>query len=280
MKIFPIHITNFKIDGGAMFGVVPKILWESKYPADDENLCNWSLRSLLIDAGERLILIDNGYGDKQSKKFFKHIHLNGGDGLTGAFKKAGYRFEDVTDMIHTHLHADHCGGGIKNSAKKNHFELVFKNATYWISKQQWQWAMEPNKQEAAAFIDENILPIKDSGHLKFIEKDGELLPGLDVKLYDGHTVGQVIPTINYTGKKIVFMGDLIPSTAHIPLVWNMAYDVFPMKMLEEKEQFLNEAAENEYILFFQHDYYNECCTVHKTDRGVRVKEIFPLNDIL
>jgi len=276
MKLFPIHITNFKIDGGAMFGVVPKILWQEKYPADENNLCNWALRSLLIDTGERVILIDNGYGDKQSKKFFSHVYLNGGDGLEGALKKHGYSPDDVTDMILTHLHADHCGGGVKYNQERTGFELTFKNATYWVSRPHWEWAMNPNKQEGAAFLKENLLPMLESGNLKFIEKDTELYPGIKLRLYNGHTVGQIIPFINTGNETVVFMADLIPSTAHIPLVWNMAYDVRPMDMLQEKEDFLNEAAENDYTLFFQHDINNECAKVHKMEKGVRVKETFKL----
>ncbi len=277
MKLYPIHITNFKIDGGAMFGVVPKALWQNKYPADENNLCNWALRSLLIDTGDRRILIDNGYGDKQSEKYFRHVHLNGGDGLDGALKKYGYTFDDITDMVITHLHADHCGGGVTYSQDGKTFEMVFKNATYWVSKPHWEWAMNPNKQEGAAFLEENLIPMKDSGQLKFIEKDTELFPGVELRLFNGHTVGQLIPFIHTGEKTIVFMADLIPSTAHIPLVWNMAYDVKPMDMLKEKEDFLNEAAENNYTLFFQHDLYNECVRVHNTEKGVRVKESFNLN---
>ncbi len=276
MKLFPIHITNFKIDGGAMFGVVPKVLWQKKYPADENNLCNWALRSLLIDTGERIILIDNGYGDKQDEKFFSHVYLNGGDGLEGALRKHGYTFDDVTDMILTHLHADHCGGGVKYNADRSGFELTFKNATYWVSKPHWYWAINPNKQEGASFLKENLLPMVDSGQLKFIEKATELYPGINLRLYNGHTVGQIIPFINTGEKTIVFVADLIPSTVHIPLVWNMAYDIRPMDMLQEKEDFLIEAANKNYTLFFQHDMYNECCTVYQTDKGVRVKETFTL----
>ena len=276
MKLFPIHISNFKIDGGSMFGVVPKVLWQSKYPADENNLCNWALRSLLIDTGDRVILIDNGHGDKQGKKFFSHVHLNGGDGLEGALQKNGFSLDNVTDVILTHLHADHCGGGVKYNTDRTGFEMVFKNATYWVSKPHWEWAMNPNKQEGAAFLEENIMPMLESGQLKFIEKDIALYPGINIRLYNGHTVGQIIPFINTGEKTYVFMADLIPSTAHIPLVWNMAYDVRPMDMIQEKEDFLNEAAENNYILFFQHDLYNECASVQKTEKGVRLKETFTL----
>lgn len=276
MKLYPIHISNFKIDGGAMFGVVPKVLWQTKYPADEDNLCNWALRSLLIDTGERVILIDNGYGDKQSEKFFSHVYLNGGDGLEGALKKHGYSMDDVTDMVLTHLHADHCGGGVKYNSDKSGFEMVFKNAIYWVSKPHWESAMNPNKQEGAAFLKENLIPMLESGQLKFIENDTELYPGINIRLYNGHTIGQMITFINTGEKMVVFTADLIPSATHVPLVWNMAYDNRPLETLQEKEDFLNEAAEQNYILFFQHDLYNECATVQKTEKGIRVKETFTL----
>ena len=276
MKLFPIHITNFMIDGGSMFGVVPKVLWSKKYPANENNLCNWALRSLLIDTSEQVILIDNGYGNKQSDKFFSHVYLNGGDGLEGALKKAGYSFESISDVILTHLHADHCGGGVIFDQNKSEYRLTFPNAKYWVSKPQWDWAMNPNKQEGAAFLKENLLPMLESGHLNFIEKDCELYPGINLRLFNGHTIGQVIPFIDTGKETIVFMADLIPSTAHIPLVWNMAYDIQPMVMLQEKEDFLNEAVKNNYTLFFQHDLYNECAKVHETDNGIQLKETFTL----
>jgi glyoxylase-like metal-dependent hydrolase (beta-lactamase superfamily II) len=276
MKLFPIHISNFKIDGGSMFGVVPKALWHSKYPADENNLCNWSLRSLLIDTGDRVILIDTGHGDKQGKKFFRHVHLNGGDGLEGGLRKNGYTPDDVTDIILTHLHADHCGGAVKFNKDKTAYELTFKNANYWVSKQHWDWAINSNKQESASFLKENIVPIQESGRLKLVEKNSELFPGISLRLYNGHTVGQMIPFIDTGKNTLVFMADLMPSVAHIPLVWNMAYDVRPMDTLREKEEFLNEAVEKNYTLFFQHDMYNECASVQQTEKGVRVKETFNL----
>lgn len=274
MKLFPIHISNFKIDGGSMFGVVPKVLWQSKYPADENNLCSWSLRSLLIDTGDRVMLIDTGHGDKQGEKFFSHVHLFGGEGLESAINKKGYTLDDITDVILTHLHADHCGGAVKFNNDKTDYELTFKNANYWVSKPQWDWAMSPNKQEAASFLKENLMPMLESGKLNFIENDTEFYPGINFRLYNGHTVGQMIPFVNTGSNVYVFMADFIPSVAHIPVAWNMAYDVRPMDMLQEKEDFLNEAAENNYTLFFQHDMYNECATVQKTEKGVRLKETF------
>jgi len=278
MKLFPVHISDFKLDGGAMFGVVPKILWQKKYPCDENNYCNWALRSLLFDNGKQRIMVDNGYGDKQDEKFFSFVHLHGGLGLEGALEKYGYKPEDITDMVISHLHYDHCGGGVKNSSTGTGFEMVFPNATYWVSKQQWEWAKNPNKREATAYLEENILPMQESGQLKFIEDNIELYPGFNIRLYDGHTAGQIIPFISYQGKTVVYMADLIPSSAHINLAWNMSYDVQPLITLIEKEEFLEEAYKNDYILFFEHDAYNECCTIEKTKKGYRVKETFTLEE--
>lgn len=278
MKLFPVHISNFMLDGGAMFGVVPKILWKKQYPCDENNYCSWALRSLVYDNGKQRIMVDNGYGDKQDEKFFSFVHLHGGFGLEGALEKYGYKPEDITDMVISHLHYDHCGGGVKNSTTGTGFEMVFPNATYWVSKQQWEWAMNPNKREATAYLEENILPMQESGQLKFIEENIELYPGFNVRLYNGHTEGQIIPFISYQGKTVVYMADLIPSSAHINLAWNMSYDVQPLITLKEKEQFLKEAYENDYILFLEHDAYNECCTIEKTKKGYRAKETFTLEE--
>ncbi len=279
MKLSRVYISNFKIDGGAMFGVVPKALWQKVYPADEDNLCNWALRSLLIDTGDRRILIDNGYGDKQDEKFFRYVYLNGGEGLTGGLQKAGYTAEDITDMVLTHLHADHCGGGIRYNRDRTGYETVFPNATYWVSRLHWEWATHPNPRERDAFLEENILPMQKSGQLQLIEKDTELVPGVELRHYNGHTRGQLIPFVRYHGRTLVFMADLIPSTAHLPLVWNMSYDVEPLVTLQEKADFLKEAYDNNYILFFEHDLYQECCTIKLTDKGYRADECFMLEDI-
>lgn len=278
MKLHAIDIAHFKVDGGAMFGVVPKALWKRKYPADESNLCVWTLRSLLVDTGERVILFDNGYGNKQDERFFKHVYLHDGDGLEGGLAKAGYKPEDITDMVHTHLHADHCGGGVRYAANGKDFEMVFPNAIYWISKAQWQSAMNPNPQEKAAFLKENLLPIEASGQLQLVEEDMALVPGVELRLFYGHTDGQMIPFISIPGKerKLVFTADLIPSSAHIPLVWNMAYDVQPMVTLKEKGALLDEALENDYVLMFQHDLYNECVCLEASEKGPRVKTSFSL----
>ncbi|UCG28932.1 MAG: MBL fold metallo-hydrolase [Bacteroidales bacterium] len=276
MKIYSIYIDNFKIDGGAMFGVVPKVLWNKHYPADEDNLCTWALRSVLVDLGDRKILVDNGYGDKQDEKFFSHVYLQGGPGLEGALKNNGFTRYDITDMVLTHLHADHCGGSVQYNKDRSGFEMTFPNANYWVSRQQWDWAINPNKREKDAYFPENYIPIRESGQLKFVETDLELYPGFSIRLFNGHTQGQIIPFIRYNGRTIVFMADLMPSTAHMPLAWNMSYDVFPLETIKEKDAFLNEALENDYVLFFEHDVFNECCTVKETPKGVRVNETFTL----
>ena len=280
MEIYPIETGNLKLDGGAMFGVVPKTLWQKLYPCDENNLCNWAMRCLLIVDEDRKILIDNGIGDKQDEKFLKHYYINGDNDLESSLAKYGFTPDDITDMILTHLHFDHCGGSIKYADNKKDFELAFKNANYWVSKKQYNWAVEPNHRENASYFKENILPIEESGHLKLIEKECEILPNISVKLFDGHTDGQVIPYINYHGKTIAFMADLLPATAHIPMPWIMAYDTRPLITLKDKERFYKDVLENDITLFFEHDLYNECCTLQKTEKGVRVKETFSLKDFI
>ena len=279
MKLYSIETGNLKLDGGAMFGVVPKSLWQKVYPSDENNLCNWAMRCLLVIDGNRKILIDNGIGDKQNEDFLRHYYLNGDDTLEKSLAKFGYTPDDITDMILTHLHFDHCGGSIKYSPDKTNFELAFKNATYWASKQQYEWAINPNRREGASFLKENILPIEQSGHLKLVEKDTEIFPGIKLELFHGHTEGQIIPVIKTNGKTIAFMADLLPSTAHIPMPWVMAYDTKPLLTFKDKERFYKEAIEGDYILFFEHDIYHECCTIQETKKGVRVKETFKLKDV-
>jgi glyoxylase-like metal-dependent hydrolase (beta-lactamase superfamily II) len=279
MKLYPIETGNLKLDGGAMFGVVPKTLWSKVYPADENNLCNWAMRCMLVVDGNRKVLIDNGIGDKQDWKFLRHYHLNGDDTLEGSLAKLGLSKKDITDVVLTHLHFDHCGGSISWNKDRTGYTLAFPNATYWTSRQQYDWAMEPNHRESASFLKENIMPIEESGHLKLIEGEGEILPNITIELYDGHTDGQVIPHINYNGKTVVFMADLLPSTAHIPMPWIMAYDTRPLETLKDKERFYKEALENEYILFLEHDLYNECCTLQMTEKGVKVKKTFKLEEI-
>lgn len=279
MKLYPINTGNLKLDGGAMFGVVPKVIWSKLYPADENNLCNWIMRCLLIVDGDRKILIDTGIGKKQSEKFFANYHLNGEADLDSSLAEAGFTPDDITDVILTHLHFDHCGDAIRWNEDHTGYVPAFKNATYHTSRLQWEWATNPNNREKASFLKENILPIQESGKLHLIEGDGELFPGISIRLFYGHTDGQVIPFINYDGKTIVYMADLLPSAAHIPLPYVMSYDTRPLITLSEKEKLLHEAAQNNYILFFEHDLYHEACTVMETEKGVRMREAVRLAEI-
>jgi len=282
MKLHVINTGNFKLDGGAMFGVVPKSIWNKTNPADENNMCNWALRCLLVEEGNRLILIDNGMGTKQDAKFFGHYFLNGNDTLEKSLNNAGFSVDDITDMFLTHLHFDHCGGSIKYNSDRSRLETIFKNATYWSNAEHWEWAVKPNPREKASFLKENILPIQESGQLKFIEGEYNTQLGTNIRIdvMRGHTDAMMIPHIKHKGKTIVFMADLLPSTGHIPLPYVMGYDTRPLLTIIEKEKFLNDAATNEYILFFEHDAMNECCTVQHTEKGVRLKETFKLKDIL
>jgi len=277
MKLYPINTGNLKLDGGAMFGVVPKVIWNKLYPADENNLCNWAMRCLLIIDGDRKILIDNGMGNKQDERFLKHYYLNGDDTLTKSLAKYGLTADDITDNIITHLHFDHVGGAIKYD-KNGDLVPTFKNAKYWVSKAQWEWANNPNRREKASFLEENILPIQQHGKLRLVEKEGEILPNIEIRFFDGHTDGQIIPYIKYKEKTIVFMGDLLPSTAHIPMPYVMSYDTRPLLTLEDKKRFFAEAVKNDYILFFEHDLYHECCNLQETAKGVREKETFSLKE--
>ncbi|MEI6434344.1 MAG: MBL fold metallo-hydrolase [Bacteroidota bacterium] len=277
MKLIPISTGNLKLDGGAMFGVVPKVMWSKLYPCDENNLCNWSMRCLLIVDGDRKILIDCGIGDKQSEKFFANYYLNGDDSLVKSLAAVGFSVDDITDVILTHLHFDHAGGAVRWNEGKTEYEVTFKNATYHASRRQWEWATNPNNREKASFMKENILPIREKGRLNLLEEDGGLLPHVSYRIFNGHTDGQVIPFIEYNGKTIIYMADLLPSVAHIPLPYVMSYDTRPLITLAEKEVFMNEAAEKGYILFFEHDIRFECCTVEKTEKGVRLKEAFQLH---
>lgn len=277
MKIVPIETGNFKLDGGAMFGVVPKSLWQRTNPADENNLCPWSMRSMLVDYGDRKVLIDNGIGDKQSNKFFGHFHLHGEDTLHKSLAKNGYHPDDITDVFLTHLHFDHCGGGVKYN-EKCELETVFKNATYWSNEAHWNLALNPNDREKASFLKENLLPMQESGQLDFIKTDGIFLPGFDVLFADGHTEAQMIPHIEYKGKTIVFAADLLPSVGHIPLPYVMGYDTNPLITLQEKKIFLESAAQKGHTLFLEHDYFNSCCTVIETERGVKLGKSFQFED--
>ena len=284
MKLYTINTGYFKLDGGAMFGVVPKTIWNKINPADENNLCSWALRCLLIEDDNRLILVDNGNGDKQDAKFWSHYYLHGDDTLEKSLAKYGFTKDDITDVFLTHLHFDHCGGSIKYE----NGELVpnFKNATFWSNKEHWEWAVHPNEREKASFLKENILPIEESGKLKFIDvpengiaAEARISREMNFRFVNGHTQAMMLPQINYNGKTVVFMADLLPSAGHIPLPYVMAYDMFPLTTLIEKKSFLNEALQNEYILFFEHDLKYECCTLQQTERGIRPKEFFTLEEL-
>ena len=311
MNLFSINTGHFKLDGGAMFGVVPKSMWNKLNPADENNLCSWALRCLLIEDEGRLILIDNGMGDKQDAKFFGHYYLHGNDTLDKSLAQHGFTREDMTDVFLTHLHFDHCGGSIIKEGDK--LVPAFKNATYWSNEHHWKWATVPNDREKASFLKENILPIQESGQLKFVEVNGEwsmvngewsmvneersmvngewsivnkvalypsgILSDVSVIIANGHTDAMMLPVIKYKGRTIVFVADLLPSISHIPLPYVMAYDMFPLTTLKEKKSFLTEALEKDYILFFEHDPVNECCTLEQTLKGIRAKDIFKLREI-
>ena len=297
MKLYAINAGYFKLDGGAMFGVVPKTMWNKLNPADENNMCTWALRCLLIETDGKLILIDTGMGDKQDAKFFSHYYMHGDDSLIKSLATHGFTADDITDVFLTHLHFDHCGGCIVKDGDK--LVPAFKNATYWSNETHWQWATKPNEREKASFLKENILPIEQSGQLKFIavndqsfiDQNKEITTGntqifrspfmnnISFIIAEGHTGSMMLPVINYNGNTIVYMADLLPSTAHLPLPYVMGYDMFPLTTLLEKKLFLTEAEKNNYILFLEHDPINECCTLQQTDKGIRVKKVFKLSDI-
>lgn len=278
MKLHVINTGFFKLDGGAMFGVVPKSLWQRTNPADENNMCAWAMRCLLIEDGHRLILIDNGIGNKQGEKFLSHYYLHGDDNLSRSIHLAGYSENDITDMFLTHLHFDHCGGGVKRSGEN--LVPTFPNAKYWTNEDHWKWATVPNAREKASFLKENILPMKESGQLELIDPHRQSpFPQFNIFYASGHTDKMMVPVIRYKGKTVCFVADLLPSVGHIPLPYVMGYDTRPLITLEEKARFLNEAADNQYILFFEHDPVNECCTVKHSEKGVRLDQTFRLAEI-
>lgn len=285
MKLYQIESGNFKLDGGAMFGVVPKAIWNKTNPADSNNQIDLGARLLLIEDGQRLILIDTGMGTKQSDKFFGYYSLWGDHTLEKSLAKHGFHPDDITDVFLTHLHFDHVGGAVNWNATRTGYVNAFKNARYWSNEEHWNWATQPNAREKASFLPENILPIKESGALHFIERnDSDLVLetdlGFSIFFADGHTDKQMIPILNYKGRKLAFTADLLPTAGHIPLPYVMGYDTRPLLTLSEKEKFLKMAADENWLLFLEHDAHNEIITVQHTEKGVRLNEILRTSDIL
>ena len=285
MKLYPIETGNFKLDGGAMFGVVPKTIWNKTNPADENNLIDIAARCLLIEDGNRLTLIDTGMGNKQSDKFFGYYSLWGDHSLDKSLKNAGFHRDDITDVFMTHLHFDHCGGSVNWNKDKTGYEVAFKNAKFWTNDNHWEWATKPNAREKASFLHENLIPMQESGQLQFINRpdsdfgfSSEL--GFDIFYADGHTEKQMLPHINYNGKTIVFCADMLPTAGHIPIPYVTGYDTRPLMSMDEKQIFLNNAADNNYYLWLEHDAHNQIITVQHTEKGIRLKEIFKCEDIL
>jgi glyoxylase-like metal-dependent hydrolase (beta-lactamase superfamily II) len=278
MQLYSVNAGHFKLDGGAMFGVVPKSLWKELNPPDENNMCSWAMRCLLIEDGNKLILVDNGMGNKQSEKFFGYYYLHGDDNLEKSLKNHGFSPDDITDVFLTHLHFDHCGGSIKFNADKTGYIPAFKNARYWSNKKHWDWATHPNAREKASFLKENIMPIQESGQLNFTAQ-GEIALGFEIMEVYGHTEAMMLPLIKYKNTTIAYMADLIPSAGHIPIPYVMGYDMRPLNTLTEKETLLNKAVENNWLLFFEHDRSIECCSLQKTERGVRMKDQIKLSEV-
>ncbi|MFD2587426.1 MBL fold metallo-hydrolase [Croceitalea marina] len=285
MTIYPVETGNFKLDGGAMFGVVPKSIWSRTNPADSNNMIDIAARSLLIEDGDRLILIDTGMGDKQSEKFFGYYYQWGDHSIDSSLEKIGFHRDDITDVFMTHLHFDHCGGSIQWNKDRTGYEPAFKNAVFWTNENHWKWAIEPNAREKASFLKENLLPMQESGQLQFVKRGANAFLekselGFDILFIDGHTEKQMIPHINYKGKTVVFMADLMPTVGHIPLPYVTGYDTRPLLSMDEKGLFLEQAVKNKFVLFFEHDAHNELCTLKNTEKGARLNELFLFKDLL
>ena len=278
MKLHSIDTGFFKLDGGAMFGVVPKSIWQRTNPADERNLCTWATRLMLIEDGKRLTLVDTGIGDKQDEKFFSHYYMHGDDTLDKSLNKLGFHRDDITDVVLTHLHFDHCGGAIIREGEK--LLPAFKNARYWSNKEHWEWAVNPNPREKASFLKENILPIQESGQLNFIDiQNPQYDTEINMRFANGHTEAMMLPQIQYKGKTILYMADLLPSVGHIPIAYVMGYDVRPLVTMQERQDYWSEIVDNEYIMFLEHDSVHECATLQYTEKGIRLKDTFKLSDI-
>jgi glyoxylase-like metal-dependent hydrolase (beta-lactamase superfamily II) len=279
MRLYTIDTERFRLDGGAMYGVVPKVIWNKTDPADEHNRIEMAMRCLLIEDGDRLILVDNGIGDKQDARFFSHYHLHGPDTLEGSLRRHGFGHADVTDVILTHLHFDHCGGSVVRRGDR--LLPAFPNARYWSNERHWHWAVHPNDREKASFLSDNILPIRESGQLSMLPVPtagtAPFAPDIEVRYVFGHTDAMMLPQVRYKGRTVVFAADLIPMAGHLPIPYVMAYDMFPLTTLKEKRDFLETAADNDWVIFFEHDARHECCTVERTDKGVRMREAFPLS---
>ncbi len=279
MQLYSINTGHFKLDGGAMFGVVPKSIWQKLNPADGNNMCSWAMRCLLIQDGNRLILVDNGMGNKQDDKFFGYYYLHGNDTLDLSLAKHGFHKDDITDVFLTHLHFDHCGGSIAYNSDRTKLEPAFKNAKYWCNEKHWEWAVNPNPREKASFLKDNILPIKESGHLNYFDTSKNFMPDFAMFEANGHTEAMMLPLIKYKNTTIAFMADLIPSIGHIPMPYVMAYDTRPLNTMKEKEYILNQAAQHNWTLFFEHDPLVECCTVLNTEKGIKLDKTFSLTEL-
>ncbi len=284
MQLHVINTGFFKLDGGAMFGVVPKSLWQKTNPADVNNMCSWAMRSLLIEHQNRLILMDCGMGNKQDDKFFGHYYLHGNDSLDQSLEKAGFTRNDITDVLLTHLHFDHCGGSIEWNNDHTGFQTTFPNAVYWSTQNHWLWATQPNAREKASFLKENIQPLQESGQLKFIDRTDRISPSpfqdIDIFFADGHTESQMIPLIRHQNATVAFMADLLPSVGHIPLAYVMGYDTRPLLTLDEKKLFLDMAEKEKFVLFLEHDSIHECVRLQSTEKGPRAANAGKLADIL
>jgi glyoxylase-like metal-dependent hydrolase (beta-lactamase superfamily II) len=279
MKLYTIDTGFFKLDGGAMFGVVPKSIWQKTNPADENNMCDWAMRCLLIEEENRLILVDTGIGNKQSEKFFSYYYLHGDATMDSSLAKHGFHRDDITDVFLTHLHFDHVGGAVVRNGER--LEPAFKNAVYWSNKRHWDWAVHPNEREKASFLTENMMPIQESGQLNMVEvKDGvQFTENISIRFVSGHTDAMMLPLINYKSRQVLYMADLLPSVGHLPIPYVMSYDMYPLTTMEERKKYWAEALANEYILYLEHDPLYECCTLQQTEKGIRVKETFRLSEI-